>query len=40
MWATYNDSFVMENGQWKFQRREVPGDIPGPSNEARAAAAK
>lgn len=36
MWATYNDSFVRENGIWKFKRREVIGDIPGPSNESLA----
>lgn len=36
MLATYNDTLVLEDGQWKFQRREVLGDIPGPSNEERA----
>jgi uncharacterized protein (TIGR02246 family) len=36
MWATYKDEFVRENGTWKFKRREVIGDIPGPSNEQRA----
>lgn len=36
MFATYNDELVQEDGQWKFQRREVLGDIPGPSNEERA----
>ncbi len=35
IFATYNDSFVREDGRWKFQRREVIGDIPGPSNEDR-----
>jgi len=24
----YDDEFVRENGQWKFQRRTVSGDIP------------
>ena len=28
--AHYDDSFVRENGQWKFQRRVVHGDIPAP----------
>lgn len=36
MFATYNDELVREEGVWKFQRREVLGDIPGPSNEDRA----
>lgn len=36
MLATYKDELVLEDGQWKFQRREVQGDIPGPSNEERA----
>jgi uncharacterized protein (TIGR02246 family) len=38
IFATYNDEFVREGGEWKFKRREVIGDIPGPSNEERAAA--
>jgi len=33
MFATYKDDFVREDGLWKFKRREVVGDIPGPSNE-------
>jgi hypothetical protein len=28
--ATYKDDFVREDGQWKFKRREVIGDIPVP----------
>ena len=36
MWATYKDEFVREAGIWKFKRREVIGDIPGPSNDQRA----
>lgn len=36
MLATYNDELVQEEGHWKFLRREVLGDIPGPSNEERA----
>jgi uncharacterized protein (TIGR02246 family) len=36
MLATYNDELVQEEGRWKFLRREVLGDIPGPSNEERA----
>ena len=28
--ATYKDDFVREDGQWKFRRREVVGDIPVP----------
>lgn len=35
MFATYEDDFVLEDGAWKFQRREVIGDIPGPANETR-----
>jgi uncharacterized protein (TIGR02246 family) len=38
MFATYNDEFVREDGKWKFRLRRVIGDIPGPSNEERAAA--
>ncbi|MES2605670.1 MAG: nuclear transport factor 2 family protein [Pseudomonadota bacterium] len=30
MFATYKDEFVREGGVWKFKRREVIGDIPGP----------
>lgn len=37
MFATYKDEFVVEVGAWKFKRREVILDIPGPSNEQRAA---
>jgi len=36
MFATYNDELVLEAGRWLFKRREVLGDIPGPSNEERA----
>lgn len=36
MLATYRDALVREDGTWKFQRREVLGDIPGPANEVRA----
>lgn len=36
MWATYIDRFVREDGEWKFQSRQVVGDIPGPSNESVA----
>jgi ketosteroid isomerase-like protein len=35
IFATYNDELVREDGRWKFKRREVIGDIPGPSNEDR-----
>jgi len=28
--ATYRDSFVREDGRWKFQRREIITDIPVP----------
>src|SRR5690606_12356162 len=27
---------IREDGQWKFMRREVQGDLPGPANEVRA----
>ncbi len=33
IFATYKDDLVREDGVWKFKRREVIGDIPGPSNE-------
>lgn len=33
MFATYKDELVREDGMWKFKRRQVIGDIPGPSNE-------
>jgi uncharacterized protein (TIGR02246 family) len=33
--ATYRDDFVREDGQWKFRRREVIGDIPVPRNAAQ-----
>lgn len=36
MLATYRDELVREDGAWKFLRREVQGDIPGPANEVRA----
>jgi uncharacterized protein (TIGR02246 family) len=36
IFATYIDELVLEDGRWKFKRREVRGDIPGPSNEERA----
>ena len=32
--ATYRDDFVREDGQWKFRRREVIGDIPVPRSAA------
>jgi hypothetical protein len=35
IYATYKDELVREEGQWKFKRREVIGDIPGPSNEEK-----
>jgi uncharacterized protein (TIGR02246 family) len=35
IFATYNDVLIKEDGRWKFKRREVLGDIPGPSNEDR-----
>ena len=36
MLATYRDELVREDGRWKFLRRAVEGDIPGPANEVRA----
>ncbi len=36
IFATYKDALIREDGQWKFKRREVIGDIPGPSNEEKA----
>ena len=33
--ATYKDDFVREEGQWKFKRREVIGDIPVPRAAAQ-----
>jgi uncharacterized protein (TIGR02246 family) len=33
--ATYRDTFVREDGQWKFKRREVIGDIPVPRAPAQ-----
>lgn len=36
MLATYRDELLREDGEWKFLRREVQGDIPGPANEIRA----
>ena len=36
IYATYKDELVREDGQWKFKRREVIGDIPGSSNEEKA----
>lgn len=33
IFATYKDELIREDGAWKFKRREVIGDIPGPSNE-------
>jgi uncharacterized protein (TIGR02246 family) len=35
IFATYNDELVKETGRWKFKRREVLGDLPGPNNEDR-----
>lgn len=36
MLATYRDELLREDGRWKFLRRVVEGDIPGPANEVRA----
>lgn len=30
IYATYRDELVREDGAWKFRRREVISDIPGP----------
>lgn len=30
IYATYRDELVREDGTWKFRRREVVSDIPGP----------
>jgi uncharacterized protein (TIGR02246 family) len=30
MLATYTDVLIRENGRWKFRKRVVHGDIPGP----------
>ena len=35
IYATYEDELVREEGRWKFQRRRIIGDIPGPPNESR-----
>ncbi len=32
IYATYRDDLVVEDGVWKFKRREIVGDIPGPTN--------
>lgn len=37
MFATYEDQLALEEGRWKFSSRKVIGDLPGPSNESRAA---
>ena len=34
IFATYHDTFVRVNGQWKFERRDVHGDIPAPRKPA------
>jgi len=34
IFATYHDMFVRVNGHWKFERREVHGDIPAPRKPA------
>lgn len=34
IFATYRDQLVLTTEGWKFQRREIAGDIPGPPNEA------
>ena len=34
IFATYHDTYVRVNGQWKFERREVHGDIPAPRKPA------
>jgi len=31
MYATYRDELMVEKGAWKFKRREIVGDIPGPA---------
>ena len=31
MLATYHDLFIRDHGRWKFRRRTVQGDIPGPA---------
>lgn len=36
--ATYRDAFVKEDGRWKFQRREIIGEIPVPRAAAAPAA--
>lgn len=35
MFATYLDQLILTSGGWKFQRREVVADLPGPANENR-----
>ena len=32
IYATYRDELVVEDGAWKFKRRQIVGDIPGPPN--------
>jgi hypothetical protein len=32
IYATYRDELVVEDGAWKFKRRQIVGDIPGPTN--------
>jgi len=31
IYATYHDELAVEDGAWKFRRREIVGDIPGPA---------
>jgi uncharacterized protein (TIGR02246 family) len=35
IYATYIDTLAREDGRWKFLRREIVADIPGPPNDAR-----
>lgn len=35
IFATYHDVLILTEDGWKFQRREIVGDIPGPANESR-----
>ena len=32
IYATYRDELARDQGRWKFKRREIVGDIPGPPN--------
>jgi uncharacterized protein (TIGR02246 family) len=31
IYATYRDELAVEDGAWKFRRRQIVGDIPGPA---------